>query len=149
MGSGSYPNRQAIFSRLLDGGLDLCIWGTEWPQNGTLGRAVQLGGRRLNEEEVVKVYNACDVVINLHSALRPDDPVGLSDFANPRTFEIPACGGFQLVDQVLGLESLFEPGKEIIIFENEEDLQEKSVYYVENPRTNSGHCPGRAHARPG
>ena len=132
MGSGSYPNRQAIFSRLLDGGLDLCIWGTEWPQNGTLGRAVQLGGRRLNEEEVVKVYNACDVVINLHSALRPDDPVGLSDFANPRTFEIPACGGFQLVDQVLGLESLFEPGKEIIIFENEEDLQEKSVYYVEN-----------------
>lgn len=134
MGSGTYPNRRTIFNRLLDSGLDLRIWGTEWPENGPLAKVVQLGGRRLNDDEVVKVYNACDVVINLHSALGPDDPVGQSDFANPRTFEVPACGGFQLVDQVLGLGDLFEPDKEIVVFESEQDLLDKAAYYAQNKK---------------
>lgn len=134
MGSGSYPNRRVIFERLIKNGLDLSIWGTEWPSDqSAVADAVKLGGRRLNDAEVVKVYNGCDVVINLHSALRPDDPVGQSDFANPRTFEVPSCGGFQLVDKVLGLERLFRPGQEIVTFDDENDLRDKAAYYLANP----------------
>ncbi len=132
MGHG-YPNRQVVFSRLLQKGLPLGLWGTAWPKRGPLAGLVREDGRRLDSDEVVKVYNACPVVLNLHSSPTADDGVAKADFVNPRTFEVAACGGFQLVDRVQGLEKLFAPGQEIAAFGSEEELLEMAQHYLANP----------------
>jgi spore maturation protein CgeB len=132
MGHG-YPNRQLVFSRLAQRGLPLAIWGTAWPKKGGWKLLVREHGRRLTSDEVVKVYNACDVVLNLHSSPTADDGVAKADFVNPRTFEVAACGGFQLVDRVQGLEKLFAPGREIAVFGSEDELLEMARYYLANP----------------
>jgi spore maturation protein CgeB len=132
MGHG-YPNRQLVFSRLVQRGLPLGIWGTAWPKRGFLPGLLREGGRRLDSSEVVKVYNACPVVLNLHSSPTADDGVARADFVNPRTFEVAACGGFQLVDRVRGLEKQFAIGREIAVFDSEDELLEKARHYLANP----------------
>jgi spore maturation protein CgeB len=89
--------------------------------------------RYLEAEEVVKVYNGCEIVLNLHSS--PQDahrPEG-ADWVNPRTLEVPACGGFMLVDRVRGLERFLEPGREVAVFENEAQLLEMVEHYRRYP----------------
>lgn len=50
-----------------------------------------------------------------------------------RTFEVPACGGFLLTGRSdEDISQYYEPGKEVVVFENTDDLIEKSRYYVEH-----------------
>ena len=46
----------------------------------------------------MRVFNASRINLNIHSCngegLDPE-----ADFVNPRTFELAACGAFQLVDE--------------------------------------------------
>jgi spore maturation protein CgeB len=108
------------------------IWGTEWPTCKPFDRMIQEEGRRLTPEEYVKIFNATEINLNLHSSSERDgvDPFG--DFVNPRTFELAACGAFQLCDERSLLPELFEPGKEIITFSNTRDMKDKIGYYLEH-----------------
>jgi len=47
-----------------------------------------------------------------------------------RTFEIPACGGFLLTGDADNLREYYDDGKEIVIFKNKEELEEKCKYYL-------------------
>jgi len=132
MGHG-YPNRRLVLARLAQKGLPLGIWGTAWPRKGPLAGLLRENGRRLDSQEVVKVYNACQVVLNLHSSPTADDGVARADFVNPRAFEVAACGGFQLVDRVAGLEKLFAPGRELAVFGSEDEMLEMARHYLANP----------------
>lgn len=49
-----------------------------------------------------------------------------------RTFEIPACGGFTLTGYVPGIEEYFAIGKEIIVYNDINDLIEKCRFYTSN-----------------
>jgi spore maturation protein CgeB len=68
----------------------------------------------------MKVFNASRVNLNLHSwsgsSLDPD-----GDFVNPRTFELAACGAFQIVDHRTLLPELFT-NDEIVAFRTIDDL---------------------------
>jgi spore maturation protein CgeB len=55
------------------------------------------------------------------------------DFVNPRTFEIAACGGFQLVDRRSGLADFFRIGEEVACFEDLEELRGKIAHYLAHP----------------
>ncbi len=129
MGAG-YPNRREMFAQLLD--YDLKIWGTDW-DHPKLQDVVQREGARICIEESVKIYNATKININLHSSMNRDLFEIDGDFINPRTFEIMACGGFQLVDKRLLLPELFTEGEEIVTFASLNELREKIDYYLEHP----------------
>lgn len=47
-----------------------------------------------------------------------------------RIFEIPACGGFLMTGYADGLETYYELGKEVVVYENTTDLIEKTKYYL-------------------
>ncbi len=130
MGAG-YHNRQQLFASMAE--YPLKIWGTEWPDCKPFDRLVQEGGRRLSPDEYMKVFNATDININLHSSHERDgvDPFG--DFLNPRTFELAAAGVFQLVDKRSLLAEAFEEGAEMVTFSNVRDLREKIDYYLSHP----------------
>lgn len=129
VGAG-YHNRRSLFLHLAD--LPFRIWGTEWPAARPFDRIVAEDGRRVSPEEYVKIFNASAININLHSCPERDgvDPGG--DFVNPRTFELAACGAFQLVDARVHLPECFEAGKEIVVFRNLEELRSQISYYLEH-----------------
>ena len=127
MGAGYY-NRVQSLPRLLNH--DFKIWGTEWMLESPLGSRVQNMNERINSEEIVKIYNAGKININLHSSTYHTGVNPEGDFVNPRTFEILACGGFQLVDDRSELAELMNPNSEIATFRSVDELCEKVEYYL-------------------
>jgi spore maturation protein CgeB len=132
MGAG-YPNRRRIFGELVENGFNIKLWGVDWPEDGPLGRCLAKENRYLESDEVVKIYNACRIVLNLHSSPRKGQRIGGADFVNPRTLEVPCCGGFQLVDHVPVLNSMLKPGKEVAVFTSKRDLLDKVRHYLDYP----------------
>ncbi len=129
MGAG-YPNRRMAFRKLIHHGLK--IWGSEWEGDHILDKYIQLGGRRVSSEECVKIFNATKINLNLHSSINADELVSGGDFINPRTFELAACGAFQLVDRRSLMSEAFSEG-ELAHFDNLEDLDEKISYFLSHP----------------
>jgi len=98
-----------------------------------LDAAVQRSGARIATDDAVRIFNATDVNLNLHSSTYVDgvDPRG--DFLNPRTFEIAAAGGFQLVDQRALLPSLIAPGDEVATFAAAGELRNLVRHWLARP----------------
>lgn len=130
LGAG-YPNRRQAFQALL--GYDFKLWGSDWEGADGLMEVVQEDGRRIGTEEMVKVYNATKININLHSSMDLQPLDTRRDFINPRTFEVAACGAFQLVDERDTLAEMFIPGVEIETFGSLEELIEKIDHFLEHP----------------
>ena len=96
VGAG-YANRRQLLPALLRQPWSFKLWGNEWEGADELQSALQLNGTRIDTLTCMKVFNATAINLNLHSTTG----VGLdpqADFVNPRTFELAACGAFQLVD---------------------------------------------------
>ncbi|WP_410981738.1 glycosyltransferase [Bacillus cereus] len=91
----------------------------------------------LSPEETANYYSGAKIVLNLHRS--HDDPTinknsekieALS--LNPRTFEISACGAFQLTDIRPDLRGFYKPGYDIDTYHTPKELIEKIEYYLEN-----------------
>lgn len=91
----------------------------------------------ISADEAASYYNGAKIVINIHRA--HDDKVhnknsrnipGLS--INPRTYEIAACGAFQLTDVRQDLSDFYIPGVEIETYFSPKELVDKMVYYLHN-----------------
>ena len=65
----------------------------------------------------------------------------IADDINYRTFETTGCGTFLLTNYTPGLEKLFDIGKEIVVYNDLNDLDNKVKYYLENEeeRTKKDH----------
>jgi len=130
VGAGYY-NRRHFLEGLLD--LDFKIWGTDWDMHSALAACIQRGGERIGTDEIVTIFNATRININLHSSTYHKGINPFGDFVNPRTFEIIASGGFQLADRRAPLEGLFKTGEELIVFTDLNDLRSKITCYLNNP----------------
>lgn len=68
-----------------------------------------------------------------HAAIQLGQDAGRKKYADQikgRNFEIPGCGGFILTGHAEELESYYDIGKEIVCFEDLNDLMEKARYYL-------------------
>ncbi len=133
MGAG-YPNRRMAFRDLVR--FDFKLWGTEWEGDPILAPFVQMAGARVTSEDCVRIYNASKVNINLHSSVQAQDLVTGGDFVNPRTFEVAACGGFQLVDRRGLMAELFEtegPQAELAVFDSMGELGARIDHFLAHP----------------
>ena len=93
---------------------------------------LQLKGARVTPEECVKIFNATRINLNLHSSIQVDELVTGGDFINPRTFELAACGAFQLVDKRSLMDEAFADD-ELATFTSMKELLEKIDYFSANP----------------
>lgn len=119
--------RSYFFSELVSYNYKIKIWGHQpsiW-QNDPIVKYIYMGEYLVNEEKAKSVLAA---KINLNSLV----PAGIAGL-NARAFEIAGIGGFQLIHWREGLKDLFEDGKEIVSFNNFDDLLEKINYYLNNP----------------
>ncbi len=119
-----YPSRAALYKHLTK--YHFKMWGFPpaiWLKVPELDNIIM--NKSVFNEEKSKAFSAAKIVLNnLHPAV--------IDGVNKRTFEIPACGGFQITSHRDAVIELFEPGKEIITYHNLKDLIDKIEYYL-NP----------------
>ncbi|MGZ8364956.1 MAG: glycosyltransferase family protein [Nitrospira sp.] len=119
VGAG-YANRRTLLPAWLSPEWTFKLWGNEWDGVSDLSRVLQRSGARIDTETCMKVFNATAVNLNPHSS----SGMGLDphpDFVNPRTFELAACGAFQLVDERTLLPDLFTP-EEVVRFRRAEEV---------------------------
>ena len=134
---GDYPERKKILEMIISHyrELRLEVWGAAWTwYNPFLQYEYKIKRRALGKhihnynippEEVNKVYNSTKICLNIHHRQSKEG-------VNPRTFEILGAEGFQLTDYKKILEELFDIGREIECYKNENDLLDKIEYYLEN-----------------
>lgn len=137
-----YLNRQRILMGLLD--FRPRIWGEGWAQT-ELAPAAAEGGRRFSLDEMTRVFAATRINLNIHSANHVEGLDPDPDYVNPRTFELAACGAFQLVDARRPLPALFADD-ELAMFDSMTALRERIRYFLERPDERSA-MAGRARAR--
>lgn len=130
VGAG-YPNRRALLPRWLSKDWSFKLWGNEWEGAADLAPVLQRSGARIDTEACMKVFNASAINLNLHScggdALDPQ-----ADFVNPRTFELAACGAFQLTDERALLPDLFTD-EEVVRFRHTEDVPALIRLWLDDP----------------
>lgn len=129
VGAG-YPNRRVAFRQLMH--FDFRIWGSDWEDESVLSRFIQNSGARVSSEDCVRIFNASAINLNLHSGIKSTELVTGGDFVNPRTFELAACGAFQLVDHRALLPELFAPD-EMALFRSMPELLALIEHYTARP----------------
>ena len=125
-----YPPREQLIERMA--GLDVAIWGPGWKLKEALPAMRSVGdnalrGEMLDSRRAVRLYNVAKVCVNTHHAQSTFN--GL----NTRTFEVLACGAFQLVDHLPGLHDLLLPGEEVVRYESFDQARELAEYYLARP----------------
>jgi hypothetical protein len=83
---------------------------------------------KLKLEDEAKIYSSSKISINVHESYQRQ----YGGDCNERTFKIPICGGFQIVDNVACIKKYFNGG-EIVIAENRNDWFDKIEYYMKYP----------------
>ncbi|NGZ95214.1 MAG: hypothetical protein CV089_03605 [Nitrospira sp. WS110] len=119
VGAG-YANRRRLLPQWLSKEWSFKLWGNEWNGAADLSSVLQRNGVRIDTDTCVKVFNATAINLNLHSS----SGMGLDthpDFVNPRTFELAACGAFQLVDERTLLSELFR-SEEMVCFRSPDEV---------------------------
>jgi hypothetical protein len=112
-----YPERLAVVRRLLREGLPLALAGPGWP----------FKTKPLYGEAYEKIHKISLIGHNIH--VRSDH--GFK--ANMRTFEIAGLGALELTDNCREVSRYYASGKEVICYEDQEDLIEKAKYFLDNP----------------
>lgn len=128
--AGFFSPREQIVEKLA--GLDVAIWGPGWklPEAQQAIRAVgrkALRGRRLDSRRAGRLYNTAKICINIHH------PQSKFNGLNTRSFEVLACGAFQLVDHLPGMCELLLPGEEVVCYESSDHARELTDYYLARP----------------
>ncbi len=123
-----YGPRERILEYLRENNIPIDIFGRGW-------------GVYVPFEKVISVFSNSKININI-SASSLDPKIKQ---IKGRIFEVPMCGGFLLTDYVNGLEDYFTIGKEIVCYEDKEDLVNKIKYYLENEKqrkeiAENGYC---------
>lgn len=124
-----HGDRVEVISALRAAGLPVETRGTGWPEG------------RVEHEEMVRIFAWSHVNLNLANSSIAIDlrsrvrrklglRTSLSEQIKGRNFEIPACGGFQLSGRADDIESYFEPGVEIVVFDGTEELIHQAGRYL-------------------
>ncbi len=125
-----YRNRNHLFAGLTD--YDLKLWGVDWHAS-ELQRFVQRGNKRFDNEDLVRIAAGAQININLHASATHTGVDSEYDAVNPRVFEVAACGGFQISDACRGLDRFFDPGTELPVYHNLQELRMQIDHFLARP----------------
>jgi spore maturation protein CgeB len=126
----SHGDRKRVIERLRKAGHEVECWGYGWPAG------------RLDLAAMVEVFSSSRINLNLSNSSGPRGvrarlhrvlgaPTRPSQIKG-RNFEVPGCGGFLLTERVPHLESYFELGREIAVYDGFDDLVAKVTYWSEH-----------------
>jgi hypothetical protein len=121
------PRRVRMLSGIAD--LGLTVWGRRWSRQKECDNPVLWRCNRVKKdiigENAVKIYNASGLSVNILREPLNDPPTIMS----LQVFIVPASGTCLLTEWVEELEEMFEPGKELLTFRNEDEFKELAKKY--------------------
>jgi len=109
------PEREALLGAI-DG--PLRVVGRHWRGWRPPPGPVEVVGRNIGPRALARAYAGHLCTVNVRN--RRNVEAGL----NQRSFEAPACGCLVLHDPVADLEGCFEPGREVLVYEDAAELNE-------------------------
>jgi spore maturation protein CgeB len=110
-----YAFRQAIILRLRNDGIDFGLYGSRPPRWADPEIRKMHTGKYLIGEEKSRVFGEGLACLNTFSLAEGDS-------LNCRAFEVAGAGGLQIIEYRSAIEECFEPGKELLTFQNYEEL---------------------------
>lgn len=127
-----HGTRQGTIDRLRAAGHEVECWGHGWPAG------------RLDHDGMVRVFGTSKINLNLSNSSEPPNTlrvrVGRMLGRGPRgprpaqikgrNFEVPGCGGFLLTERVPHLERYFELGREVAVYDGEDDLVQQVGHWM-------------------
>ncbi|MEM4282391.1 MAG: glycosyltransferase [Candidatus Woesearchaeota archaeon] len=121
----AYSNRQYLLEQISKKHSSLAIYGHGWSQASKqlkkfVNKKVPMG------PALAYVFNESKINLNIYG------PSQKFVVPNPRTFEIPASRNFQLATYHKSITRHFKPGKEIVLYRNEDELFELIDWYLDN-----------------
>jgi spore maturation protein CgeB len=130
-----HGQRREIIKTIKEAGINIKTFGYGWKSNGFTqfwnrfwdqypSLKFKLG--KLSNQEMIRVFNQSKINLNLSASSGKNTP----DQFKARNFEVPGCGGFLLTSKVKYLEEYYEIGKEIICYDNLDDMIDKMKYYL-------------------
>lgn len=107
----------------------LAGWGQRFGQlfNVPILRSLQKQTLELSDER--KIYSSAKILINIHE----DYQRHFGGDCNERTFKIPLCSGFEIVDNVKCIKKYFKEDEEIVVALNKADWFDKIDHYFRYP----------------
>jgi len=121
---GGFHARRVVFLRKISD-IRLGIWGRGWnrlPSDDPLRKLWK--GSIIWLTELVKMYSGAKIALNIQRTETT------ATTTTSRMWEATACGAMLLTEKVSGIDLAFEVGKEVICYENENDLREKAMFYL-------------------
>ena len=122
------PRRVRMLGEIADMGLTL--WGRRWSRSKECNNPDLWKCNRVKKDiigkSVVDIYNASGLSVNILREPLNDPPTILS----LQTFAVPSCGTCLIQEWVEELEEMFEPGKELLTFRNEDEFKELAEKYT-------------------
>jgi spore maturation protein CgeB len=136
-----YGNRPMYLRRLVEAGIDVRAWGPRWDEQSWAARSkadealARRAGAPLSDDELVAMYSRSRISLGFSAVAHvPKDGSPPIRQVRLRDFEAPMSGAFYLVERFDELAEFFEPGKEIVFFEDEDDLADKAAFYLRHER---------------
>jgi len=118
---GSYTKeRNDIFMALKD--YKLQIEGFKWNKLDSISRLWRIKVGKISQKQVVDIYNKTIATLNIAQYNN------IINIVNMRTFEAMACGSCVISDNVKDLSYCFEPNKEILVYNDIEEL--KNIFEI-------------------
>ena len=109
--------RVALLGGLVEFGL--ALWGPGWRRTPLRDYC---RGEVPSTEEYVRAYGGASVAVNIHHTAGADSTD--EAFVNQRVFEVAAIGVPQVVDYRADLPQHFEPGRDVLVFHDANELRE-------------------------
>jgi spore maturation protein CgeB len=119
----AHGKRRAWIEFLGRRGINVACFGQGWP-NGPVAAS-----------DIPRIISESFISLNFsNSALSWKGIIPYrSNQIKARTFEVPGAGGFLLTEWSDGLDRYYIPGKEIEVFKNIDELEDKIHFYLEHP----------------
>jgi spore maturation protein CgeB len=134
-----YPDRIRIMSLLLkETPYKIQIVGNKWRKQSlrTSRSNYSLINRWLPPLKVAELYSNGKIILNTHRPFNEKSNLNtariINRSINNRTFDIAACGSFQLIQFMADLPEHFEEQEEIVSFKSDDELLSQIDYYLSN-----------------
>jgi len=114
VGSRYYADRELWVEQLKNKNIPLHLFGNGWTEY-------------VSFEDMLDIFKTSKINLNFSRT-----PTQNKLQIKGRMFQVCLAGGFLLTEYVPGIERYFEIGKEIVCFNNIEELTEKITYYLNN-----------------
>jgi hypothetical protein len=124
---GSWEDARAeSMYRLACADIPVRVWGNMWERQRTRHPNLRVEGRALYGDDYALAINAFDINLCFLRKLN-------RDLQTQRSVEIPACGAFMLAERTEEHQALFAEGREAEFFGSDDELVEKTRYYLAHP----------------